>query len=57
MLKEEVKAEGLIRHYEPFTRFLQVLATSEPRIVGEANISDAIAPGAKRPVTLRRLFC
>lgn len=36
---EEVKMEGLIRHIEPFTRFLQVMSLSHGSILNVANIA------------------
>ena len=38
-LEEEVKAEGLIRQYEPFTRFLQAMSLSHGSILNITNIS------------------
>jgi len=37
-LEEEVKAEGLIRNYEPFTRFLQVMSLSQGSPLNMTNI-------------------
>lgn len=37
-LEEEVKAEGLIRSYEPFTRFLQVMSLTHGSTLNIANI-------------------
>ena len=38
-LDEEVKAEGFIRHIEPFTRFLQTMSFSHASILNVTNIS------------------
>ena len=38
-LEEEVKAEGLIRHYEQFTRFLQVMSLTHTNILNVTNIA------------------
>lgn len=38
-LEEEVKAEGLIRHYEPFTRFLQVMSLSHGSLLNITNVA------------------
>lgn len=38
-LEEEVKMEGLIRHYEPFTRFLQVMSLSHGAMLNITNIA------------------
>ena len=38
-LEEEVKAEGLIRHYEPFTRFLQVMSLSHGATLNVTNVA------------------
>ncbi len=38
-LEEEVKMEGLIRHIEPFTRFLQIMSLSHGAILNVTNIS------------------
>lgn len=38
-LEEEVKSEGLIRNYEPFTRFLQVMALSHGTLLNISNVS------------------
>lgn len=38
-LEEEVKMEGLIRHIEPFTRFLQTMSFSHGEILNVSNIS------------------
>ncbi|HBS47650.1 TPA: ATPase [Candidatus Dependentiae bacterium] len=38
-LDEEVKMEGLIRHIEPFTRFLHVMSLSHGSILNVANIA------------------
>jgi len=38
-LEEEVKMEGLIRHFEPFTRFLQIMSLSHGAILNVTNIS------------------
>ena len=38
-LEEEVKMEGLIRHFEPFTRFLQIMSLSHGAILNITNIS------------------
>lgn len=38
-LEEEVKAEGLIRNYEPFIRFLQIMSLSQGALMNVANIS------------------
>ncbi|MFH0898784.1 MAG: AAA family ATPase [bacterium] len=38
-LEEEVKMEGLIRHYEPFTRFLHVITFSHGAILNVTNIA------------------
>lgn len=38
-LEEEVKMEGLIRHVEPFTRFLQIMALSHGSILNVTNIA------------------
>jgi predicted AAA+ superfamily ATPase len=38
-LEEEVKMEGLVRHIEPFTRFLQAMSFSHGEILNVSNIS------------------
>lgn len=38
-LEEEVKMEGLIRHYEPFTRFLQVMSLSHGSTLNITNVA------------------
>lgn len=38
-LEEEVKAEGLIRQYEPFTRFLQVMSMSHGSTLNITNVA------------------
>lgn len=38
-LEEEIKIEGLIRHVEPFTRFLQAMSFSHGAILNVTNIS------------------
>jgi len=38
-LEEEVKAEGLIRHVEPFSRFLQAMSFSHGSLLNITNIS------------------
>lgn len=38
-LEEEVKAEGLIRHYEPFTRFLQVMSFAHGAPLNVTNVA------------------
>ena len=38
-LEEEVKTEGLIRHFEPFTRFLTVMSLTHGSIINIANIA------------------
>lgn len=38
-LEEEVKAEGLIRHYEAFTRFLQIMSLSHGTLINVTNIA------------------
>lgn len=38
-LDEEIKMEGLIRNFEPFTRFLQVMSFSHGSILNISNIS------------------
>jgi len=38
-LEEEVKIEGLIRHFEPFTRFLTVMSLTHGSIINIANIA------------------
>jgi uncharacterized protein len=38
-LEEEVKAEGLIRHYEPFTRFLQVMSMAQRSLLNITNVA------------------
>ncbi len=38
-LEEEVKTEGLIRNYEPFTRFLQVMSFSHGALLNVTNIA------------------
>lgn len=38
-LEEEVKMEGLVRHIEPFTRFLQTMSFSHGEILNVSNIS------------------
>ncbi len=38
-LDEEVKIEGLIRHYEPFTRFLQVMSLSHGSLLNVTNVA------------------
>ena len=38
-IDEEVKMEGLIRHIEPFTRFLQVMSLSHGSLLNVANIA------------------
>ncbi len=38
-IEEEVKAEGLIRHIEPFNRFLQTMSFSHSSILNVTNIS------------------
>lgn len=37
-LEEEVKAEGLIRHYESFTRFLHAMSFSHASLINVTNI-------------------
>jgi predicted AAA+ superfamily ATPase len=38
-LEEEVKAEGLIRHYEQFARFLQIMSLSHGNVINVTNIA------------------
>lgn len=38
-LEEEVKTEGLIRNYEPFTRFLQMMSLSHGSLLNLTNIA------------------
>jgi uncharacterized protein len=38
-MEEEVKMEGLVRHYEPFTRFLQVMSFSHASLLNVSNIA------------------
>lgn len=38
-IDEEVKAEGLIRNYEPFSRFLQVISLSHASLLNISNIA------------------
>lgn len=38
-IEEEVKAEGLIRRFEPFTRFLQVMSLSHGSQLNVANVA------------------
>lgn len=38
-LEEEVKMEGLIRQYEPFSRFLQVMSLSQGTLLNMTNVS------------------
>jgi predicted AAA+ superfamily ATPase len=38
-LEEEVKAEGLIRNYEPFTRFLQIMSLSQGSLLNITNVA------------------
>jgi uncharacterized protein len=38
-IEEEVKAEGLIRHVEPFSRFLQAMSFSHGSVLNVTNIS------------------
>lgn len=38
-LEEEVKMEGLVRHVEPFTRFLQAMSFSHGEILSVSNLS------------------
>ena len=38
-IEEEVKTEGLVRNYESFTRFLQVMALSHGSLLNATNIS------------------
>lgn len=38
-LEEEVKMEGLVRHIDPFTRFLQAMSFSHGEILNISNIS------------------
>jgi len=38
-LEEEVKSEGLIRHYEPFTRFLQMITLSHGSLLNVSNVA------------------
>jgi uncharacterized protein len=38
-LEEEVKMEGMIRQYEPFTRFLQVMAFSHGSVLNVTNVA------------------
>jgi len=38
-LEEEVKMEGLIRHYEPFTRFLLTMSLSHGSILNVTNVA------------------
>lgn len=38
-INEEVKMEGLIRHFEPFTRFLQIMSLSHGSILNITNIA------------------
>lgn len=38
-LEEEVKMEGIVRHIEPFTRFLQSMSFSHGEILNVSNIS------------------
>lgn len=42
-LDEEVKAEGLVRHIEPFARFLETLSFSHGSILNLSNISRECA--------------
>lgn len=42
-LDEEVKAEGLVRHIEPFARFLEVLSFSHGAIINMSHISREAA--------------
>jgi len=46
-LEEEVKAEGLVRHLEPFTRFLETLSFSHGSTINVSNIARECA--VKRP--------
>jgi len=39
-LEEEIKMEGLIRHIEPFTRFLQTMSFSHGSILNLSNIAQ-----------------
>ena len=39
-LEEEVKAEGLIRHYEPFTRFLHTMSFSHGSLLNISNVGQ-----------------
>lgn len=38
-LEKEIKAEGLIRHVEPFSRFLQAMSFSHNSVLNVTNIS------------------
>ena len=38
-LEEEVKGEGLVRHYESFTRFLQIMSMSHGSLLNVTNIA------------------
>ncbi len=38
-LEEEVKTEGLIRNYEPFTRFLQIMSLSHGSLLNLTNVA------------------
>lgn len=38
-IEEEVKTEGLIRNYEPFTRFLQIMSLSHGSLINLTNIA------------------
>lgn len=38
-LEEEIKTEGLIRHYEHFTRFLQVMSLSHGSLLNVTNVA------------------
>jgi uncharacterized protein len=42
-LDEEVKAEGLVRHIEPFTKFLEVLSFSHGSTINISNIARECA--------------
>ncbi len=46
-LEEEVKSEGLVRHIEPFARFLEVLSFSHGSLLNVSNIARETA--IKRP--------
>ncbi|MBM3198450.1 MAG: ATP-binding protein [Chlamydiae bacterium] len=42
-IEEEVKAESLIRHIEPFTRFLQSMSFSHASLLNISNVSNECA--------------